>query len=231
MRFAVVVFAFACLPLTAQIPSATPETSSTTGPANPAPVPAALPQLDDTSVGFSFSLPADWEKLASKPAKPDVPFPGVDVPPKGNACAQVELTARHGSPPSVVVIVALPFDCYGQALTDKNLPDFAAGASDGLKQTFEVTDSVVGSYSLGSHNMWIERAQATVKGQPNSRYTLEIACTVLAKGAACWMTMAADADHLRTFEQQAVTLEGEVFDNIVPAGAFQASAVAPKKPS
>ena len=194
-------------------------------------MPATPPQVNDTSVGFSYSLPADWEALVSKPANPGVPFPAVEALQKGNACAQAELTARHGAPPSVVVVVALTFDCYGQAMTGNDLPDFAAGASGGLKRAFEVTDPVLGNYLLGSHNMWIERAQGTVKGQPNSRYTLEIACTVLAKGAVCWMTMAADAASLQTFEQQAVTLEGDAFDAIVPASVFQASASSPNKPS
>jgi hypothetical protein len=143
----------------------------------------------------------------------------VEGPKKGNACTQVELTARRGTPASVVVVVALPFGCYGQALTDKNLADFAAGASEGLKQTFDVTNPVLGGYSLGSHNMWIERA--------NAKYTLEIACTLMQKGAACWMAMAADAASLQTFEQESVTLEGDAFEAIVPATAIQAPAAAP----
>ncbi len=100
-----------------------------------------------------------------------------------------------------------------------------------MKQTFEVIDPVLGNYSLGSHNMWIERAQGAVRGQPNSKYTLEIVCTVLAKGAACWLAMAADATQLQTFEQRPVTLEGDAFDAIVPASAIQAPASAPNKPS
>jgi hypothetical protein len=151
----------------------------------------------------------------------------VEGPKKGNACTQVELTARRGTPASVVVVVALPFGCYGQALTDKNLADFAAGASEGLKQTFDVTNPVLGGYSLGSHNMWIERANGVVKGQPNAKYTLEIACTLMQKGAACWMAMAADAASLQTFEQESVTLEGDAFEAIVPATAIQAPAAAP----
>jgi hypothetical protein len=230
VRFAIAVFAFACVRLAAQIPAADPGASAPAASATSTSAPVASPHIDDTNIGFSYSLPADWETLASKPAKPDVPFPTVEGPKRGNACTQVELTARHGAPPSVVVIAALPFDCYGQVLTIKDLPDFAAGAAEGLKQTFEVSDPVIGNYSLGNHKMWIERAQGTVKGQPDSKYTLEIACTVLAKGAACWMAMAADAASLQTFEQQAVALDGGVFGAIVPASAFQAVASAPDKP-
>jgi hypothetical protein len=131
----------------------------------------------------------------------------------------------------VVVVVALPFDCYGQSLTAKNMADFTSGASEGLKQTFDVTNPVLGSYTLGSHSMWVERASGTVKGQPDSKYTLEVACTLLDKGAACWMTMAADAASLQIFEQEPVTLEGDAFDAIVPANAIQPAAPPPSKPS
>jgi hypothetical protein len=236
LKFAVAaLLAMGCVPLAAQAPAsapaALPQTSTPDASTPAATTPATPPQIKDASIGFSYSLPADWETLASKPSKPDIPFPTVEGAKKGNACAQVELTARHGRPASVVVVVALPFDCYGQDLTGKSLADFAAGASEGLKQAFEVTEPVVSKYSLGRHGMWAERAQGVVKGQPNSKYTLEIACTVLAKGAACWMTMAADAASLQTFEQEAVTLEGDAFEAIVPASTFQASAPGKNKPS
>jgi hypothetical protein len=215
---AVLLIAICTLPLIAQ--------SAAPGAAVPA-TPAGPPAVNDTAIGFSYSLPADWQSLASAHVTPNVPYPTVEGPKKGNACTQVELTARRGTPASVVVVVALPFGCYGQALTDKNLADFAAGASEGLKQTFDVTNPVLGGYSLGSHNMWIERANGVVKGQPNAKYTLEIACTLMQKGAACWMAMAADAASLQTFEQESVTLEGDAFEAIVPATAIQAPAAAP----
>jgi hypothetical protein len=218
MRFPIAAWliAFIWIPLAAQSPAP----QGAPGPAEAAAVP---PRIQDAAIGFSYSLPADWQALASEMAQPDVPYPTVAGPKKGNACAQVELTARHGTPASVVVVIALPFDCYGQVLTDKNLADFATGVSEGLKQTFDVTDPVLANYSLGSHSMWGERVNGTVKGQPGSKYTLEIACTVLGKGAVCWMTMAADAESLQTFEQQAVILEGDTFDALVPASAIPAA--------
>jgi hypothetical protein len=226
----IVLLTLGYAPIVGQTPAATatepaPSSSSTTAPTA---APGSPPRITDSDIGFSYSLPAEWETLASKMTKPDVPYPQVEAPRKGNACTQVELTARHGLPPSVVVVAALPFDCYGQTMTDKNLADFAAGAEEGLKQTFDVTELVVSNYSLGSHNMWLERAHGTVKGQPDSKYTLEIACTVLNKGAACWMAMAADAAHLQTFERRAVTLEGDTFDAIVPASAIERASPAAK---
>lgn len=238
---AVILLAAAALPIIAQAPATTaPAPPGASAPAAPiatapsttaaATAPAAV---NDTVIGFSYALPGDWQMLASTQATPDVPYPTVQGPKKGNACTQVELTARRGTPASVVVVVALPFGCYGQTLTSKNLADFATGASEGLKETFDVSSPVISNYTLGSHNMWIERASGVVKGQPNAKYMLEIACTVMAKGAACWMTMAADAASLQAFEQEAVTLEGDAFDAIVPATAIQAAPPAPaaSKPS
>jgi hypothetical protein len=236
--FAIALIAMGSMQLAAQAPADATQTPQPPASATPAPAaqpasgptPAASPAVTDTNIGFSYSLPMGWETQASAPAKPDVPYPTVEAPKKGNACAQVELTARHGTPFSVVVVVGLPFDCYGQTLTDKNMADFTAGASEGLKQTFEVTNPVVSNYRLGNHSMWIERASGTVKGQPASKYTLEVACTLLAKGAACWMTMAADAADLQAFEQEPVTLGSDAFDAIVPASTFPAPAAA-NKPS
>ena len=229
MRISVAAIVFLTVggwPLIAQTPAASPrepgtepsQSGSSTSRAETAP--GSSPKITDAEIGFSYSLPAEWETVASKDTKPDVPYPQVEAAKKGDACTEVELTARHGSPSSVVVVVALPFYCYGQPLTAKNLPDFAAGVEEGLKRTFEVTDSAASNYSLGSHNMWLERAHGAVKGQPDSKYTLEIACTVLSKGAACWMTMAADAAALEAFEQGAVSLESDAPATLVPATAF-----------
>jgi hypothetical protein len=52
-------------------------------------------------------------------------------------------------------------------------------------------------------------------------YTVETVCSVLKKGAVCWMAMAADKAGLQTFENGAVTLDGEVPAALVPATAFQ----------
>ena len=124
---------------------------------------------------------------------------------------------------SVVVVVALPFACYGQIMTAGDLPDFGAGAAEELKETFDVAaDAVQGKYWLGSHSVWIERAKGTPKGHPESQYTFEMVCTVLEKGAACWMAMAADDAGLQAFEQGAVSLDGEPATALVPASAFPA---------
>jgi hypothetical protein len=186
---------------------------------------APAPQDIATALGFRYDLPSDWTVIEAKPSSPEVKTAPAQAPvteeqKKGTACIQVALTAMHGSPSSVIVVVALPFDCYGQSMSEDDLKGFGSGAADGLKQAFDIVAPVYGSYALGSHRFWIERAKGNPKGKPETQYTLEIACSVLKKGAACWMTMAADEASLRAFEQSLVTLDGEAATPLVPATAF-----------
>jgi hypothetical protein len=226
VALAAALFLLGSAPLLAQTPApaagqtATPAQAATPAPAA-APAATQPPQVEDSDVGFSYRLPSDWEFVAPPPApKVTVPFPDAVAPKKGDACVEVVLTAKHGTPASVVVVTALPFACYGQTLKPGDLGNFGTGAAEGLKQTFDVTDPVQGNYTLGSHDFWIERAKGTPKGHPENPFTFEIACTVLEKGAACWMTMAADWHSLRAFERAQVTLDGEISPELVPANAF-----------
>jgi len=185
----------------------------------------ATSEAHASELGFSYSLPSDWDVVNATPTLPGVKEEAQknassDEEKKGVACVQIELTARHGTPASVLVIVELPFDCFGQSMTAKDLPGFAQGASEGIKQNFDITDPVYGDYMLGTHSVWIERAKGTPKGHPEAPYTVEIACTLLKKGAACWMAMAADDDALKMIEAGPVILEGESPAVLVPADAF-----------
>ena len=178
-----------------------------------------------SQLGFSYSVPTDWEVVDAQGTLPRAKADAdknatTDEEKKGLACVQVALSARRGEPASVLVVVALPFDCFGQQITEKDLPGFADGASEGLKQSFDLGDPIHGNYTLGSHNMWIERGKGNPKGHPDLPYTVEIACGLLKKAAVCWMAMAADDAALRVFEQGAVTLDGEAADALVPANAF-----------
>jgi hypothetical protein len=202
------ILAIASAPLLAQTPGTAPAT-----------------QTHASDIGFTYTLPASWEVVDAKPTLPGVKDEVAktatsDEEKKGIACVQIALTARNGSPSSVVVVVALPFDCFGQTMTEKDLPGFASGASEGLKNTFDISGPVYGAYALGSHNMWVERATGTVKDHPEMKYTVETVCGVLKKGAVCWMAMVADDAGLRTFEGGSVTLDGEAPAVLVPATAF-----------
>lgn len=105
-------------------------------------------------------------------------------------------------------------------MSQQELPGFGLGASEGLTKTFNISDTTFGAYAVGSHNFWIERAKGTLKASPDTPRTIEIACTILKKAAACWLVIAADDDGLRAFESGTVTLEGEPPTALIPADAF-----------
>jgi hypothetical protein len=214
---AIAVLLFGCASLCAQSPLSTDSSA----------------QDSSAAMGFSYSLPPDWVVVDIKPS-PSAEASGqqslaTQGTVKGTACIRVPLTARRGNPSSVIVVVELPFDCYGQPMTEHDLAGFGLGATDGLKQEFDLIDPVFGLYSLGSHRLWIERAKGSPKGHPETQYTMEIACSMLRKGAACWMTMAADEDSLHAFENGSVTLDGDAATPLVPTNAFDSPP--PKAPS
>lgn len=166
-----------------------------------------------SDLGFSYSLPADWEAM-----QPPVPPASADA--KGLACVKMALTARHGAPASMIVEAALPYDCYGQQMTEADLPGFAATASESLRDSFDIGEPRIATYKLGSHSVWVQRVLGTPKGAPSLQYTIEIACTPLKKAAACWIALAADEAALATFEQGQVTLDDEAAQPLVPAATF-----------
>ncbi len=211
----------AAIPAPAQ--SATPAAAKPATPL-PAAVPAQPPQVEDSKVGFSYSLPADWQLVAPTPVrKATEPFPDLATAKKGDACIETEFTAKRGSPASVVVVTALPFACYGHTMKASDLGSLGAGAVEGLERTFSAHDSVQGNYTLGGHTIWIERAKGTPKGHEKVSFVFETVCTVLAGGAVCWMTAAADWNSLHDFEQAPVTLDGQRFAALVPVNAFVGS--------
>jgi hypothetical protein len=195
-----------------------------------APAPASAPaavaaKAHANDIGFSYNLPSDWEVVDIQSEVPaikdkvekEATSEGEKI---GASCTQIALTGRHGDPASVVVVISLTFTCVGQEFTAKDLPAFGTGVSEGLKSTFEISDSIQGDYSLGSHRLWIERATGKVKTAPGSSYTVETVCSLLKKGAVCWLVMAADNSSLQTIEHGAVSLEGEAAPGLVPVNAF-----------
>jgi hypothetical protein len=181
-------------------------------------------------VGFSYSFPDNWDVVDMSSTLPVAQQQAqqsatTEDEKRGAACTQIALSARHGSPASTVVAVVLPFSCLGAEMTEKDLPGMGSGAMEGIQQNFDLAEPVYGVYSLGSHSLWIERAKGTLKDHPELQYTVETVCSILKKGAVCWMAIAADDAALQTFEQGAVTLGSEAPTSLVPADAFV------KKPS
>jgi hypothetical protein len=186
---------------------------------------AAAP-LDTAKVyGFRYRLPEDWKLISPKAPsleqqEKEEQKTSVTEAKKGMLCLEVPLTARHGDPPTTVVIDALRFDCYGQTLKPSDLQEFGAGAAEGLKETFDITTPVEARYRLAGHDFWIERARGTPRGKAGPAYTLEVVCTLLSRAAVCWAARAADEAGLHTFEQVPVTLDGTASAVLVPANVF-----------
>jgi hypothetical protein len=176
-----------------------------------------------SSLGFSYSLPGDWQVVES----PVLTEMNEQTQNQASAdqkktvgCVQVAFTGRHGDPASIVIAVQMPFACLGHAATEKDLPGFAQGASEQLNRPFDFTAIAQSSYLLGSHSMWTQRSTGILRGHPHTTYTTEITCTLLKRGAVCWMAVTADSASLAAFEQGQVVLEGEGPTALVPANAF-----------
>ena len=206
------LFALICSPLLAQaqVPAAT----------------APDAHKDSNPLGFSYAIAADWEVVDSQTVSPQAKEKVTqnatsEAEKKGVACTRIGLTARHGDPASVIVQVALPYDCFGQQLARDDLPGFGTGAAEGFKQNFDLGDPQVVTYASGTHHLWAERVRGTPKGQPDRHYTIEVSCALLSKAAVCWVTMAADDASLAIFEHGAVTLEDDSPVALVPAGTFK----------
>ena len=176
-----------------------------------------------SAIGFSYSLPADWQvvdspapAVASTLKQPGKPNAMSQDQQRGVTCAQVAFTGRRGDPASAIVVVQIPFVCLGQAATAKDLPGLAQGASAQLRQQFNFAATAQRSYWLGSHSMWAQRSRGTQKVGPKTPYTVEIVCTILKDGAVCWMVIAPDEASLNEFEQGQVALEQDTPTALVP---------------
>ena len=232
--------------LTAALAASSPAQSPASQTDQPSPT---GPRLFTSPLGFSFQIPPNWQALDSQPVLPDLKeerdLSGSNqADAKGVACTQLGLTARQTSsssnptsvsPASVMVEVALPFNCFGRRIAANDLPAFGAGATQGIKQDFDLATSHQATYTLGSHPVWAERVEGSPKGAPKPaakaddapatgdpapHTTIEIACTLLSQAAVCWLTEAADSASLASFEQLSVTLDGDAPLPLVPAGTF-----------
>jgi hypothetical protein len=152
--------------LAAQAP--TPDAAQKSDPATHT---APVAQVHTSDLGFSYSIPSDWEVVDAQPMLPvikqqETQKASSEYEKKGAACLQIALVARHGDPVSVIEEIAIPFDCFGQTFTDKDLPAVVTGVSEGLKKSFEMSGPIYGAYTLGAHSLWIERASGTYIAHP-----------------------------------------------------------------
>lgn len=188
------------------------------------PLAAQSPHVVTDALGFTYTVPEDWQvvmpKLTAATPSETQPQSEPNELRKGVLCVDVPMTATHGSPATVIVIVTLPYDCFGQTISQQDLPNFGLGVTEGIKLIFDVFDPVEATYTLAGHSMWIERVKATPKGNSAAVFTVETTCTLLEKGAVCWMAQAGDEAGLAEFEHSPVTLEGTTASQLVPAATF-----------
>ncbi len=187
-----------------------------------------VPQVHSSDLGFSYSLPSDWEVIAEHPTQPWEQMQGARYAHNAkellDACVFEVLTAGHPKPASVITVSAMPFDCVKSRIseiTDKDLPGIVTGASRAMQKSIKLENPFHGAYTLGTHHMWIERATGAPIAHPEEKGTVETVCTILKRGIACWTTFAGDDAALKTFEQGAVTLEGEAATALIPADVVQ----------
>ena len=200
--------------------STAPQTAADKNPA-PSPVPTAF----KSDMGFSYTYPSDWQVVDSKPILPAVHLQEEqkaqgDSEKRAVACTQIGLLLRHGSPASVILSVALPYDCFGSKFAADDLPGLGSGVASGMAEQFDIKDPVFGAYKSGTHNLWIEKAKGSPKGHPEIVYTVETVCGLLDKGMVCFMGLIKDDASLRLFEQGPITLEGDAPAALVTSDAF-----------
>jgi hypothetical protein len=229
MRTAILTMLLAAVPvcLAAQEPAAQPASASSDKQNAPAAekANAADPLIFKSEGNFTFSYPADWEIVDTKPMLPVERLKAQQgatsqMERKGAACTDVQLTIRHGDPRSVILIMYLAYSCLGVELKPSDLGATGAGIAQGLTKPFNVKDPKYGAYMLGKHAFWIERADGSPVDHPEREYKLETTCTLLNKGLACWLALAANPDAITTFEASKVALEGDPSVALVPASAF-----------
>ena len=192
---------------------------------NPTSAPKA-PVVFTSDSGFTFTYPADWEVVDTKPMLPVEKLKAQegaksDLEKRGADCTQMPLMIRHGMPRTVILIMVLDYSCVGNAVNANDLASAGSGVAKGLTKNYEINDPAYGAYRLGTHNFWIERAQGTSHSHPDKTYSLETACTMLKKSMVCWFALAPDIESLSTLETGAVSIEGESSAVLVPASTFK----------
>jgi hypothetical protein len=216
IRIISALFVLCCSPLLAQVPAS---------PKAPESAPVADGQPHSNELGFTYSMPSDWDVQDTAPMLPVLQQQAAkdathEQEKKDVGCLQIPLKATHGDRASSVVVVGLSYACIGQHFADSDLAVFGAGVAQSLKKTWTIIDPVYGAYTLGTHSLWIERASGNPIAHPESRKTLEIVCSMLKNGAVCWMAFVASDADLLAFEQSRVSLHGEPIIGLVSKSAL-----------
>lgn len=220
----IAAFLAAFLPALSQEPAVTSEAASRDTKQSA----SADPVVYKSDLDFNYTYTSDWTVVDTKPIMPTVHMQTEDKatsdPEKqAAACVQIGLLLKRGTPGSVVMAMALPWDCLGKTYKNSDLAGFGSGVAKGFVKSFDVENPLYGAYKLGKHDLWIERMEGTAKDHPDFHRTVEVACVLLKKGAVCMVGLVNGEADLKTFEQSSIALEGDAPAQLVPDNAFTAN--------
>ena len=132
--------------------------------------PAAAPAPED--FGFTYHTPESWDAIDAQSTLPEVKQQQAakartDDERREIACVQVPISARRPAPPSFLAVMALPFDCFGQIMTAKDLAGVCRGQFRRAKKLFRFRRSGVRVLCHGQPHL-VDRARKR-KSQGASR--------------------------------------------------------------
>jgi hypothetical protein len=179
-----------------------------------------------SELGFRYHTPEGWEPLDLAPMLPNVQKAlakhlDSNAEAQAAACMQYLYLSHHAMPPSMELIMALPYACYKIEIHDSELSSYTTGITAGVSRTFDAAGPVSKSYQLNGKTVFILRTTGQMKEHPEfGSYTLEIVSVLLKKGLVVWMGMAQNETELATFEHTTVELEGGPAVTLVPDNVF-----------
>jgi hypothetical protein len=178
-----------------------------------------------SDAGFSYSYPADWDVVDSKPMLPAIQMQAKDkadgeLERQGVDCTQVGLLLKHKSLQSSIIVLVLPYSCVGSAIKQTDLAAVASGIAEGIKKNYDLENPAYAAYKLGKFGFSAERSQATSKAHPELTFTLETTCGLLSKDMVCWMAFARDDAAISVLEAGKTSLEGAPALPLVPTATF-----------
>lgn len=187
------------------------------------PAPAFTVYSDES--GFSFSYPSDWEVVDSKPLLPVAQMQAREratsaAERQGASCTQLALILSKPSAQARIVVLTIAYDCVGGIIKQSDLAAVGTGISAGMKKSMLITEPTYAAYRLGTHEMWVERANGSPLTHPESKSSVETVCTMLKKSLVCWMDVSGTAEGIAALDNATVTLEGERASALVPPSAF-----------
>lgn len=178
--------------------------------------------LYSSDFGFQYTYPAGWTRVDTASMMPSIQMQQqaralTDKAKRAAACTHIGLLVTRSNPTMKIIIIELPYSCYGSSYQDSEVSTYGPGVLDGLGQQFDIgAPTSTTTYKLGKHSIWANRSHATLKQHPDQPYEMETVCTILSKAAVCWVAIAEQAQMLSVLEQGQVSLDGDPLVALVP---------------